>query len=96
MVLNESSDIPNSSCSATNPRPGIALFHRNAGHFSTMQSNNSQPQDQYESGSHQHNLAGKWCNAIVLEKRCVLAEVSIRHGCTTYRSLNHNPSGRSF
>lgn len=60
MALNESNaDVSNGSCNATNTRPGIGLFHRNAGTFSSMQTNNSQPPDQYEASSHQHNLAGE-------------------------------------
>lgn len=62
MVLNEpNADTSNGSCNATNPRPGIGLFHRNAGTFPSMQTNNPQPQDQYEPSTHQHNLAGKEC-----------------------------------
>lgn len=56
MALNDSSpDISNGA----NSRSGIPIFHRNAGSFSSMQPNSSQPQDQYESTSHQHNLGGK-------------------------------------
>lgn len=60
MALNEpNADASNGSCNAPNPRPGLGLFHRNAGTFPTMQVNNSQPQDQYDSSAHQHSLAGK-------------------------------------
>lgn len=59
LALNDSNpDVSNSTCGAANPRSGIPLFHRNAGTFSSMQTNNSQPQDQYEASAHQHNLAG--------------------------------------
>lgn len=75
MALNESNaDASNGSCNATNQRPAIGLFHRNATTFSSMQTNNSQPQDQYESSSHQHNLAGKESIGKIISK---MNEISI-------------------